>query len=354
MIRILKLIVIGLFMLVVTSGLSWSQQEGSENASKPEQRIGPFVLLSKAKISSRPSEEIRQAAKEESVQDQSEEGYLPNPTAIDCFDALGYRYTGGRYHNDLIRLRLRCPPKIKPGRKYPLIVWFHGKAESGDDNERQLGHVQYTLPLLAGPRSLNFFILATQCPKDNRLWTTSVSKDDPKGDAPITIAREIMEAVIDAFPIDKDRISAFGLSSGGSAAWQFVMDSPEKFSCLTVCSANEPVRRPLTDMNVWVFGCTGDKGISIESIRKSIARINNEGGSALLTEVDSTFHDSWSTALNNKKVVAWMIAQKRGSMAGPPPGVIVDGRTWTKSFVYFGLPVCCMLPFLVVWKRKGK
>ncbi len=262
------------FALVATSTFSMAQQEGTENA--PTENSGKLILLEKAKISTISNREIREATGEESEKDKKEDGYLPNPTAIDCFDALGYRYTGGRYNDELIRFRLRCPPKIEPGKKYPLIVWFHGKGESGDDNKRQLAHLQYTLPFLAGPKSLDFFMLVTQCPKDNPYWDTSVSTEG-KGDAPMTIAREIMEAVIKEFPIDEDRISAFGLSSGGAAAWQFVQDSPEKFASIVSCSASPPSGPLLTDVTVWAFGCTGDGQISMEQLRQTINQTKSKG-----------------------------------------------------------------------------
>ena len=335
--------------LVATSTFSMAQQEGTENA--PTENSGKLILLEKAKISTISNREIREATGEESEKDKKEDGYLPNPTAIDCFDALGYRYTGGRYNDELIRFRLRCPPKIEPGKKYPLIVWFHGKGESGDDNKRQLAHLQYTLPFLAGPKSLDFFMLVTQCPKDNPYWDTSVSTEG-KGDAPMTIAREIMEAVIKEFPIDEDRISAFGLSSGGAAAWQFVQDSPEKFASIVSCSASPPSGPLLTDVTVWAFGCTGDGQISMEQLRQTINQTKSKGGSALLTEINSGSHDSWNVALSQKKAVAWMIHQNRHSIYNPPPGCVLTPRSWGRSFVWFGLPVCCMIPFLLLGKRK--
>ncbi len=281
------------------------------------------------------------------------EGYVSVETVVDCFDEMSYRYTGGRYRDEEIKFRLRQPNEIRPGKKYPLVVWFHGVGESDDDNKRQLAHVQNTIEFLAGPNSLDFYLMATQCPKDNRDWTTSISMDDGKGDAPMTIAREIMTAVIEGFPIDEDRISAFGLSSGGAAAWRFVMASPEQFASLVSCSASPPSGPLLPNVAVWAFGCTDDKSISIGQLREAIKRTREGGGSALLTEIGSAEHDSWNEALSQKKAVAWMIAQKRGSMLSPPPGAVLMPKTWTQAFWYFGLPLCCLLPLFMLRKRKA-
>jgi predicted peptidase len=313
---------------------------------------GKLELLSKAKISTISKQEIAEAATEESKK-HADDGYLANPRATDCFDALGYRYTGGRYNNELIRFRLRCPPKIEPGKKYPLIVWFHGKGESGDDNERQLAHLQYTLPFLAGTKSLDFFMLVTQCPKDNPYWDTSVSQEE-KGDAPFTIAAEIFERILDEYPIDKMRISTFGQCSGSVGSWKLIQKYPDLVSAIASICAPPPIGSPVTNVIISAFNCTGDPNVPIQPMRDYVKKVNAAGGNAHITEIESNSHDAWTPALSQYKVIAWMITQKKDSMFNPPPGVVLDGRTWRQSFVYFGIPICCMLPFLAARMRKKK
>jgi predicted peptidase len=279
------------------------------------------------------------------------EGFVSVKSVVDCFDEMSYTYTGGRYNNEEIKFRMRSPNKIVAGKKYPLVVWFHGKGESDNENSRQLAHMQMTMEFLIGPKMLDCFIIATQCPKDNPNWFTSVSTEG-KGDAPITILREIFEAVLEEFPIDEDRISVFGLSSGGSAAWQFVMDSPEKFAGLVVCSATKPPGELPTNVNIWTFANTGDGGVPIEQVRRSVEEINSNGGTALLTEMNTGGHDSWFAALGTKKVLAWMLLQKRNGILNPPPGMVLTPKRWSQVFWYLGLPLCCLLPFYVFRKRK--
>ncbi|MGL6193705.1 MAG: hypothetical protein ACRC2T_02645, partial [Thermoguttaceae bacterium] len=104
-------------------------------------------------------------------------GYVANTSVVDCFTAMSYQYTGGRYVNETINFRLRMPEKTISGKKYPLLIWLHGVGESGDDNTRQLSHIQSTIEFLAGKNSMDFYLLATQCPADNTSWATSISQD---------------------------------------------------------------------------------------------------------------------------------------------------------------------------------
>jgi predicted peptidase len=322
----------------------------SEPDAMPKLSGGVFELLSKSRISAISNREITEVSATESKK-HVDDGYLAHPKAMDCFDALGYRYTGGRYNNDLIRFRLRCPSKIQPGKKYPLIVWFHGKGESGNDNKRQLAHLQYTLPFLAGSKSLDFFMLVTQCPQDNPHWNTSVSKEG-KGDAPFTIAAEIFEHLLDEYPIDKTKISTFGQCSGAVASWMFVRKYPEWSAAVVSISATPPLELTFTDIAISAYNCVKDPTVPIQPMRDYVTRINRNGGNAHLTEIKLDSHDAWTPALSQYKVVAWMIAQKKNSFLSPPPGFVWDPLSWIQVFICFVLPVGILLLFHFIWSKK--
>ncbi|MGL6193276.1 MAG: alpha/beta hydrolase-fold protein, partial [Thermoguttaceae bacterium] len=201
-------------------------------ASEPK-----IILVEKSKEVSR--REILEAAASESEKND-DGGYNANPSVVDCFAAMKYHYTGGRYDNEPIKFRMLFPTYIDPDKKYPLVIWFHGVGESGDDNTRQLSHVQSTIEFLTGKGKLDFFMIVTQCPADNTNWTASVEGGDGKGDAPLTIANEILETVIQEYPIDTNKISVFGLCSGGNAAWEYTRQHPGRFAAMVAGSATPP------------------------------------------------------------------------------------------------------------------
>ena len=308
-----------------------------------------LTVISSAKERRLSKEEIQKITESESKK-HAVEGYLANTNVVDCFDAISYRYTGGRFVDTPIQFRLRCPPCIEPGRVYPLIILFHGNGESSDDNTRQLGHLQRTLDLFTGPGSLDFFLLAAQCPSDNPSWTNSISNEG-KGDAPLTITQEIFETLLDEYPIDKNRISVTGLSSGGAAVWEFAKMNPGRLAAIAPLSAGPPGSSFSTDAIVWAFNGIRDYQASADSMRPTIATINRKGGIAFLTEIDSGEHDTSPTALRKMKVFRWMILQKRGGMAYPPPGVYCYSRTGTTVFFLFGLPLLGAL-FMFTFKQK--
>lgn len=303
-----------------------------------------IILVEEAKrVSER---DIRKASQSESEKN-ADGGYNANVNVIDCFAAMEYRYTGGRYVDKPIKFRMLLPEEMEPDKKYPLVIWFHGVGESGEDNTRQLSHVQSTIEYLTGKDKLDFFMIVTQCPSDNKNWETSISQEG-KGDAPMTIVEEILDTVIREYPVDENRLSVFGLCSGGNAAWNFVAKHPGRFAAMTACTSS-PGNATLDQFKntaIWAFNNKDDPA-PWKSVQQFIAAHHANGGNSLMTLCETGGHDAWTNALLNQKVIGWMILQDL-QKGGPPAGVVCYHRTAKQVFLLFGLPlvaILCVIPF---------
>lgn len=293
-------------------------------------------LLEEAKeVSAR---QIRKASKSESQMSETG-GFLANPNMLDCFAAMQYHYTGGRYHNEPIRFRLYSPQKIEPGRKYPLIIHLHGVGESGLDNTNQLSHMQTTIRYFAGESRLDFFMVATQCPSEEQGWTRSLSQEG-KGDAPLTILDEIVDTLIEEYPIDQDAISLFGICSGGGAAWEYAARHPNKFAALGACSSSPVFRTAPTNSlrtSYWSFNNRDDR-IPYQDVVQFVNAVNAAGGEAAVSLRDLGGHDAWSRALSEENVITWLVFQNRVK-GGPVPGIVYYHRSLSMKTLMFGLPL---------------
>jgi predicted esterase len=249
-------------------------------------------------------------------------GYAAHPILLEYFTEQTFTYTGGRYNEAPIHYRLFMPEQTKPDTKYPLVIWLHGVGESDDDNIRQLSHLHHIVDYIAGKRKRNFYILATQCPKDNKAWTMSMS-DEGKGDAPMTITAEIMRHLLNEYPIDSDCVTVAGLSSGGSATWEFAAQCNDVVAAMAAFSSNPPspqIQEKLKDVSIWLFNSTQDKQTPIDNLRNTTARLKNQGYKIHLTEYPSASHDSWGPALRLDDAFGWLLAQRKGHWRSPLPG----------------------------------
>jgi poly(3-hydroxybutyrate) depolymerase len=311
------------------------------HASAPPPRVatsvGIFDVQSKDDLLNFTAEDIRELVRMEN--ERSRRTTTPHPVLVYCFEERSFHYTGGKHDNAEIKYRLRVPNKIVSGRKYPLVVHLHGVGEAGRDNMHSLGHLHSILPLLMGPDQQDFFMLVVQCPLDNRAWTFRTQKD---GNLDVVIAAT--DHVIENNPIDKRRLSIFGLSSGGQGVWQWLLKEPTKFAAAVPASCRAPydLQGPasLAQTSIWTFRNKNDGGANVESIHEAIRVINGSGGFMKHTEFEQGGHAAWRLAMGEYKCFEWMIAQKRGGWFNPPPErEVYQGRSFMNSFFAFFLPL---------------
>lgn len=274
-------------------------------------------------------------------------GYDADSAILKCFAVMDYFYTGGRYDNEQILFRMRFPLREEPGKKYPLIVYFHGYGESTGDNKRHLAHLHHAIKSFVGKDALDFYMIAVQCPPDNMNWDKSISSEG-KGDARMTIVGEIMEAVVDEFPVDENRIDVVGISSGASAVWDFAEAHEGKFAALVAFSGT-PSRQASVDAfkntAIWAFNNKGDTGSSWKDTSNFIKRINAAGGNGYVTLRNHGIHDSWSLPLKNDSVFEWVVSQTRDGK-GRLQDVPYPERSWTAIFFKFLLPLTIVIASL--------
>ena len=288
-----------------------------------------FELISRAQPDSLSKEAVEMTMSADSKKDVLAQGYLANRYVLNVFDEYGYRYTGGRYTNALIKFRLRLPPEFKanpdanPDKKYPLIISFHGGGEGGSDNHRHLTHLHLALDTLTGPEAKQFFVLSTQHPK-GEWWCKPKEWEE---DSYVFITAEIIDNLIADFPIDSKKISYIGFCSGaipiywlyenrqhyGSAA-VIISHNPHHSRFEEVSGVDEsPTDAPFMHrMNIWWFYGGEDTSVNPGWVRAYNKAIIDRGGRSQITVCErepGDRHDSWKAAFIRYKVVDWLLEQ---------------------------------------------
>jgi predicted esterase len=304
--------------------------------------------------------EYEQAAQKKPVRSRTKGRLWDIPEAVHSrFTPLTYNYTGGRYKNTTIKYRLHIPDNLEPNKKYPLLLWLHGVGESGNDNISQLAHMEPLIPFISGKNQRQLFILATQCPNDNKMWDVSKSKEKnaPKGDAPMTIAMEVLDDVIKNYPIDENAISVFGISSGGYGVMSIARKYHNRFAALipTACNPHRNLYKDTIEYNtaLWMFNNIGDKDIVGKRIEEEVKLIHDNGGNAYMTNFETKGHDSWRYAILETPLIDWLLWYKRNPSPYQPPYNINPPNRTNSFFKLFVLPIhiggiVLVLPLLIV------
>jgi predicted peptidase len=212
--------------------------------------------------------------------------------------------------DDQLRYRLLRPDSIEEGKQYPLVIFFHGTGERGDDNEASLKHIA---PLFLDEKNREdypAFVMVPQCPKDQR-WTYPGWYAEPK--EPMSTAIELIDSLLVEPGIDTTRIYITGLSMGGFATWYLITRYPNKFAAaVPICGGGDWSRvRAFAHMPIWAFHGREDDIIPVEQSRNMIRAIKKAGGKPRYTEYRKVKHDSWEKAYKESELLSWMFSQKK-------------------------------------------
>jgi pimeloyl-ACP methyl ester carboxylesterase len=263
------------------------------------------------------------------------DGIKVHPAMLPLFKSMVLHYSGGTYQDAPLRFRLHTPEPYRPGKKYPLVVWLHGAGECGSDNINQLSHLHHIIPYLVGPKKRDFFLLVPQCPHTHVSWeapevcSTTIRADgsaechvvdDPValGDAPLAFTLAMIDAVMKQFPVDPNRVSVAGLSTGGDGTWRMLERRPGLFAAAApVVSWQAMQERSLREMPllkkipIWAIYSSDDR--AIDFARKEFERMRERGCHVCKTEFGVCGHRAWTPAMLQGDVFGWLISRaKRG------------------------------------------
>jgi predicted peptidase len=236
----------------------------------------------------------------------------PGDDVTSKFAEHTYQFTGGPYENEAFRYRLLSPEKIEPGKKYPVVLFLHGRGESGDDNVAQL---KYLPTLMATPdyqKKFPCFLIAPQC-REGKAWVAR--GPDKKGvSEQMQVAEAVLQEALKKYPIDPARVYLTGLSMGGFGSWNLAARHPDWFAAVVpICGGGDPNdAAELAKLPIWAVHGSDDKVVPASLSRTMVEAVLAAGGNVKYTELPGVGHDSWTPAYEDPQgVLPWMFEQKR-------------------------------------------
>ncbi len=212
--------------------------------------------------------------------------------------------TAGEYvftnEDTTLPYRLVLPEGYDESKSYPLIMFFHGAGERGNNNSSQLFHcVQYLADNL--PECI---IVAPQCPVNNQWVDTpwangSYSTDAVPESNEMKASMELLNKLQEEYSLDSDRIYAAGISMGGFAAWNALMLHNDIFAAgIAICGGADPSKAEiLVDTPMFVFHGDSDSAVPVSGSREMVQAIKDAGGDKVeYIEYKGADHNIWNDA----------------------------------------------------------
>lgn len=208
---------------------------------------------------------------------------------------------------------LYVPPGYTPAKKWPCIVFLHGRGESGTDGVKQMiqgigSAVQWNAadwPCL---------IVMPQKPDANRQW-------EEYGDGVMAILSDVRRR----YSVDDDRVLLTGLSQGGHGTWMLAAKHAGTWAAIApICGYAKPVRpeeiaSKVGNVPVWAFHGLQDDvvpptGTTAITDQIRAERAGKAGGAELKVSLfEGVNHGSWDRAYRDEGLAAWLMAQRRGT-----------------------------------------
>lgn len=235
------------------------------------------------------------------------------------YDSLTYISQKG----DSLHYRQLNPLKITQGEKYPLVLFLHGAGERGSDNISQLRHggLMFTNPV--NREEYPAFVLFPQCPTD--LYWPSPKRPDgfqqenpfpinTEISKPLALTKELLDKIIETYPIDKDRIYIVGLSMGGMGTFDMVCRFPDLFTAaIPICGGIHTDR--LNDFSsktaFRIFHGDADSVVPVRFSREAYLKLKAEGADVEYIEFPGVNHGSWDPAFNRPDFMSWLFQQRK-------------------------------------------
>lgn len=225
--------------------------------------------------------------------DSSQDGYqvaggdqaLDTDRALAGFQALtGYRQWAYRTRIDktLQPYSLYVPPAYDPDKKYGLIVQLHGYSGNDYDGGLHLAKLE--------PEDL--FIVSAYGRGD--VSYESVAEQD---------VLDVMEMIVERYPIDPDRIYLTGNSMGGLGTWKIGQLYPDRFAAIApFCGwTGTQMLDNLGNLETFIVHGEYDTSVSVDIDREAAAKLQEADYSVTYIEIPGGTHSAWTewAALND-------------------------------------------------------
>ena len=188
------------------------------------------------------------------------------------------------------------PQSFNENKKYPLVIFLHGRGERGETTEKLINHMSFRY-VKEHQDAKGYILLAPLCPSgDWNEWMASLLR--------------LIETAKDLPCVDKTHVHITGCSMGGYGTWEICTLRPDWFaSAMPICSGGIPAfAKQLVHLPIRTFHGLCDKTVDpIESLQMAKA-VNVAGGYAELILFPQVAHNSWATAYADDKNFDWLLS----------------------------------------------
>lgn len=208
-------------------------------------------------------------------------------------------------------------PKTENGERYPLVVFLHGSAERGNNNESQLINGVMAFVERDFQTKHPAFIIAPQCPTGQKWSDYQLPDDISRKEYPSETGQLVIDLVIKMLSenpsIDPKRVYLTGYSSGAFGALDLLSRKKELFAAvLPVCGTMDKSHAALIkEVPIWFTHGSHDTVVPVEYSKELFEALTKLNSPVHYTEYNTLGHNIWQEVYYNTAIQDWLFLQKK-------------------------------------------
>jgi predicted peptidase len=224
---------------------------------------------------------------------------------------------------DTLKYRILYPENFDATKKYPVLLFLHGRGESGNDNEKQLTHGAKMFLTADFRKNYPSVIVFPQCASnsywanveidtinDKRFFNFKKSGEPTKAmDLLLMLTDELFKKPF----AKKERIYVGGLSMGGMGTFEILRRKPKTFAAAFAICGGDNIANTKKYKNVplWIFHGGMDDVVNPQLSYSIYKELQHAGHEPKFTIYPKANHNSWDAAFAEPELLNWLFSKNK-------------------------------------------
>jgi predicted peptidase len=246
----------------------------------------------------------------------------PEPPGLSLYQKKQFTRQG-----QTLLYRILYPAVYDSSRAYPLIIFLHGAANRGSDNESQLQNGGSLFLADSNRKKFPAIVIFPQCPAglgwsafkfgyDTVHKRVVLSFPLTENQSPVTA---LVKALADSLSVtgkaDSGRIYIGGLSLGGFGTYDMIERYPGYFAAaFPICGGGDTSTAPriaAAGTAVWIFHGEKDPLVSVKYARQYYQALRSAHANVRYTEYPGVRHNCWDNAFKEPELLPWLFSRQK-------------------------------------------
>ncbi|OAQ39095.1 phospholipase [Pedobacter psychrophilus] len=224
---------------------------------------------------------------------------------------------------DTLPLRILYPENFDATKKYPVMLFLHGRGESGNDNEKQLTHGSKMFLDPEFRKNYPTVVVFPQCSDDSYWANVEIETVNTKrfftfqkGGKPTKSMKLLLAFTKDFFKkdfVNNSRIYLGGLSMGGMGTYELLRRERHTFTAaFAICGGDNVANcKKYKNIPLWIFHGGLDDVVTPQfsyGIYRELRELGNTPKFNLYLKAN---HNSWDSAFAEPTLLPWLFSHKK-------------------------------------------